>query len=460
MTPPTEDETSELLAGRYARKELLGRGAMADVYRAEDVLLGRDVALKVMRVSADGSHPAPRARTEMALLASLNHPALVTLYDGSVEPGGVSFLVMELVDGPTLAAELARGPLPAAAVATLAAELADGLDTVHAAGVVHRDIKPSNILLAGTPGRRRAKLADFGIAHMMEGERLTSPGLVVGTAAYLAPEQLRGAAPAPPADIYALGLVLREALLGERAYPDAEGIGAAMARLVDSPDVPAWVGPQWQGLLTRMTAADPADRPTAHEVYEAAGGLPSSISAPSAASETAVMPATGPTAVLAAPAAVPPPPPLPAATSLTPSAAVPPPPPLPSSAAAPSGRRRRRGMLLAAAAIVLVAVIGAGAAWWPGQGSPSTSRSPSPTAPITPEVAPSPSTDTDTASTTSDDTGDTSGQTREDRKAAEAAEREAQKAAEAAEREAKKAAEDAARKDEKKPGGKGKPGKD
>ena len=112
----------------------------------------------------------------------------------------------------------------------------------------------------------QVKLADFGVAYLMDSTRVTTPGMVVGTAAYLAPEQVRGEAIAPPADIYALGLVLLEALTGERAFPKASGMGAVMARLIESPTVPEWVGPSWARLISRMTATDPAHRPSALEV--------------------------------------------------------------------------------------------------------------------------------------------------------------------------------------------------
>src|SRR3546814_140705 len=173
---------------------------------------------------------------------------------------------MEYIDGPTLAQRLHDGPLAPGEVAQLAVDLASALHVVHGAGIVHRDIKPSNVLL--TPavlpgGAPRAKLADFGIASLLDRTRVTSPGIVVGTAAYLAPEQVRGEAPAPPADIYALGLVLREALLGERAYPEASGIGAVMARLMTPPTFPEDLDAAWADLLRRMTATEPADRPSA-----------------------------------------------------------------------------------------------------------------------------------------------------------------------------------------------------
>jgi len=131
------------------------------------------------------------------------------------------------------------------------------------------------------------KLADFGVAYLMDSTRVTTPGMIIGTAAYLAPEQVRGEAIAPPADIYALGLVLLEALTGERAFPTASGVGALMARLIDSPTVPGWVGPAWAQLLSRMTATDPALRPTAFEVAQAATRLPTHIRPSSAPAEPA-----------------------------------------------------------------------------------------------------------------------------------------------------------------------------
>lgn len=489
MTSPTDEEpTSALLGGRYALHESIGRGAMAEVFRADDVVLGRTVAVKMLRTAPDGSLLAPRARTEMSLLASLNHHSLVTLYDAMVAPGHVPYLVMELVDGPTLAERLHDGPMDAGEVAQLGAQLASALHVVHEAGIVHRDVKPSNILLATdpVPGRRpRAKLADFGVAYLADGERFTSPGMVIGTAAYLAPEQVRGAQPAPPADIYSLGLVLREALTGERAFPDATGIGAITARLIESPGLPDDLGEEWVALLGRMIAFDPEDRPTALEVAELAAELPtgpallrptSAVTAafadsPSAAREIA---ASAPTAAYPAhphaPVALPAVPPLP------------PLPPLPAAAEArttdlvarrdraPRRRRRRtRTLVLIGSALAAVAVLGVNAAQWVGSvdGGPTTvQNTPAPTgtlpaddeltiaedlAPTDPEVA-TVSTDTGDANTVSDSTatkeprkGSSAGAAKNDDKAAEKAQRDADKAAEKAQRDADKAAEKAQR---------------
>ena len=290
MQPLQEAPTAALLGGRYQLGECIGEGGMSHVYRAEDVWLGRTVAVKLMRGDTDVVDSPVRVRTEMTVLATLDHPSLVKLLDSSIEQGRPQYLVMEFVDGTNLAERINGGPLPPAEVAHLAGALASALHAVHQAGVVHRDLKPSNVLVESSPEpgiRPRVKLADFGVAYLMDSTRVTTPGMIIGTAAYLAPEQVRGEAIAPPADIYALGLVLLEALTGERAFPTASGVGALMARLIDSPTVPEWVGPAWAQLLSRMTATDPAQRPTAFEVAQAATRLPTRIRPSSAPAEPA-----------------------------------------------------------------------------------------------------------------------------------------------------------------------------
>ena len=266
-----------LLGDRYRVGELIGRGGMARVYRAEDEVLGRAVAVKVFTQDTDTHTQGDRKRSEVRVLASLNHPALVTVFDANLEAEPSAYLVMELVEGPPLHERLASRSMSTAEVVTMAKDLSDALAVVHAVGIVHRDIKPSNVLLTSERARRggRAKLADFGIAQLADGTRLTMPGTFMGTAAYLAPEQLRGAQPASAADIYSLGLVLLEAFTGERAFPGTPAESLA-ARTVSDPGMPQAVPVAMRDLLADMTARNPDDRPTAAEVFErasAAGAL-------------------------------------------------------------------------------------------------------------------------------------------------------------------------------------------
>jgi serine/threonine protein kinase len=250
-------------------ESLIGTGGMASVYRATDTALGRTVAVKLFR--ADGSAAEPERQSgEIALLASLNHFALVTLFDAStalVDGVPRAFIVMELVDGPDLRARIEGGPLPSLDVAMMGADLAEALHYVHEQGIIHRDVKPANVLLApsGFPGRSmHAKLADFGIARLLDETRLTATGSLLGTASYLSPEQALGAAIGAPTDVYSLGLVLLECLTGLRAYPGT-AVESAMARLQRQPEIPNALGRDWTEVLAAMTARDTADRPTAAE---------------------------------------------------------------------------------------------------------------------------------------------------------------------------------------------------
>ena len=261
---------------RYRLDGLIGRGGMASVYRGEDLSLERQVAVKVFAAGAEGLDDSKRRASEIALLASLSHRALVRLYDASHDQAtGCEFLVMELVDGRDLRETLRLGPIGPADAADLLADLAEALHVIHGRGIVHRDVKPANVLLepAHLPSRTwNAKLADFGIARLIDDARLTGTGLLVGTPGYLSPEQVTGADPGPAADVYALGLLMLEARTGATAFPGpaAESAGA---RLVRDPVIPPEFGDDWGALLRSMTARDPADRPTALEVAVAASAL-------------------------------------------------------------------------------------------------------------------------------------------------------------------------------------------
>jgi serine/threonine protein kinase len=254
-----------LVADRFRIDRLIGSGGMASVYQATDVLLGRPVALKLFRTDTTDPAETDRQSGEVAVLASLNHFALVTLYDagnGVLDGAQRTFIVMEFIDGPDLRSRIAGGRLPATEVAELGADLAEALHYVHARGVIHRDIKPANVLLAPSdfPGRVwHAKLADFGIARLLDGTRLTATGALLGTASYLSPEQALGSAIGAPSDVYSLGLVLLECLTGERAYPGT-AVESAIARLQRQPEIPDELGPEWGRVLEGMLAREPDDR--------------------------------------------------------------------------------------------------------------------------------------------------------------------------------------------------------
>jgi serine/threonine protein kinase len=247
----------DLLAGRYRLDGLLGTGGMGDVHRAWDTRLSRFVAIKLFRSSLDAT-ASRRFDSEVRTLAGLSHPALVSVYDAGASDA-TPFVVLQLVEGRTLHDRIGDGPMTPDEVRDLGARLADALAYVHAHDVVHRDIKPSNILLDTAD---TAYLADFGLARLTGATRLTSTGELMGTAAYLAPEQVRGKDLGFPVDIYALGLVLLECLTGYREYEGTE-VESAVARLHRPPDIPRTLPGDLVRLLTRMTALTPRRRPTA-----------------------------------------------------------------------------------------------------------------------------------------------------------------------------------------------------
>lgn len=276
----TVPQLGSVLGGRYRVDALIGVGGMASVYRAFDTELGREVALKLFRPDVADAGEFARQRGEIELLARLNHPALVTLFDAGVAQlagAGRAYFAMELVDGPELRATFAERTLSPGHLAHLACDIAEALHYIHDRGIVHRDIKPANILVApprlpGSPPS--GKLTDFGIARLIDSARLTSTGALVGTASYLSPEQALGHTVAAPSDIYALGLVLLEGISGERAFPGG-AIESALARTTRDPEIPAAVPPEWARLLGAMTSRAPGQRPAAAEVATALRSLES-----------------------------------------------------------------------------------------------------------------------------------------------------------------------------------------
>jgi serine/threonine protein kinase len=257
---PAGGPPERVIADRYRLSSLLGRGGTADVWRADDEALDRTVALKLVTVPTDEG--AARAGDEARTLAKLSHPCLVPVYDAGTDDQGRPWVVMELVEGETLSETLKRGPVPSQRAATIGRSIAEALGYVHTQGLVHRDVKPGNILI-GNDGRVR--LTDFGIARLVDAAKVTSTGMMIGTASYLAPEQVAGEPVGPPADVYALGLVLLECLTGEREYAGGT-VEVALARLQRSPNVPASLPDGWPGLLQAMTHRDPARRPTPQQV--------------------------------------------------------------------------------------------------------------------------------------------------------------------------------------------------
>lgn len=234
---------------RYETREVLASGGMATVWRAYDRRLDREVALKRPHPRPPGDPVHSRFEREARAAAGLSHPNLVTVYDSGVDVDG-PFLVMELVDGPTLT-EASPDPLSAMRIG---AALADALAAVHGAGIVHRDIKPQNVLLSS----RGPLLTDFGIAHSAGDTRpLTQPGTTFTTPSYAAPEVLSGSSATPESDVYSLAMVIHQAATG---------------RLPDR--VPDTGNPALDAVLTTALATDPKRRPRPEELAVALGAGP------------------------------------------------------------------------------------------------------------------------------------------------------------------------------------------
>ena len=252
-----------LLGDRYTLVELLGDGGMAEVYLAHDNSLDRRVALKVMRERyADDEEFVERFRREALNAASLNHPGIVQVYDRGRTEDGAFYMAMEYVPGGTLKERMkAEGTLDPREAADLASQVAEALAVAHDRGIVHRDVKPQNVLLASSG---EAKVSDFGIARAASSETMTQANAVLGTLAYMSPEQVRGERVGPASDLYSLGVLLYEMLTGELPYRGEDPIATAMKRLDEEPPHPRATNPNvpeaLDALVVRLLARDPADR--------------------------------------------------------------------------------------------------------------------------------------------------------------------------------------------------------
>jgi serine/threonine-protein kinase len=251
--------TGVILADRYRLDEPIAAGGVGQVWRATDQVLQRRVAVKLLRPEyADHPDTLARFRAEARHAGSLAHPAIAQVYDYGDSPfDGPPYLVMELVDGPSLADVLATEPVTPAYALDVLAKAAAGLAAAHEAGLVHRDIKPGNILL-GPDGE--VKITDFGIAHAVGSAPVTDPGLVMGTTQYLAPERIAGGSGAPAADLYSLGIVMHECLTGLPPYQGTPAEVMAGHLYSPLPPLPAGTPYEVEDLIARLTAKDPEQR--------------------------------------------------------------------------------------------------------------------------------------------------------------------------------------------------------
>jgi serine/threonine protein kinase len=256
--------------GSHEITGLLGKGGMGEVYRARDLKLKREVAIKILPEEfARDADRVSRFQREAEVLASLNHPNIAAIHDLE-ETNGTRYLVLELVEGDTLADRIAQGPVPVEEALTIAKQICDALEAAHEKGIIHRDLKPENVKL--TPDSK-VKVLDFGLAKAMEltptnATMSNSPtmlsgtmgGMILGTAAYMSPEQARGRSADQRSDIFSFGCVLYEMLTGKHAFPgqDVSEILAAVLKVEpDYPALPANLNPRFVEMLRRCLHKDP-----------------------------------------------------------------------------------------------------------------------------------------------------------------------------------------------------------
>lgn len=305
MSHPAVDE---VYGSRYRLTARIAGGGMGEVWRAHDDVLGREVAIKILRREyADDPTFLARFRAEARHSANLSHPGIAAVYDfgegdtGADRDVGSPYLVMEHVDGEPLSALVAReGALGPERTLEFVGQTALALQAAHDAGVIHRDVKPGNILV--TPDGN-VKITDFGIARATNSVPLTQTGAIMGTAYYISPEQASGQSVTPASDLYSLGIVAYECLTGRRPFAGDTPVSVALAQVRDEPPaLPDTVPGPARALVMRLLDKDPANRPAsagalgreALALAPTLAGAPGAVAAPAGA--TRVLPAVGATA--------------------------------------------------------------------------------------------------------------------------------------------------------------------
>jgi eukaryotic-like serine/threonine-protein kinase len=346
-----------VLKHRYRLDDRIALGGVGEVWRGTDLALQREVAVKLLRPEfAQDEEYLARFRAEGRQAALLSHPNIAQVYDYAEKaPPVPDFLVMELVDGQSLARLLTGGPLSPARTMGIVAQTARGLQAAHAAGLVHRDIKPGNLLVGPDD---HVKITDFGIARGAGSARLTRTGTLVGTAAYLAPERACGGLATPASDLYSLGVVAYECLTGQAPF-GGESLAVALAHVQQAmPPLPPSVPAAVAALVADLTAKDPSARPpSAKVVCDRVERLRNVPSGPPAAGPGSPMPAEAPAGPICAPAG-----PIGAAPEMLNEPGGRPPEPECAGGARPRRRLSRAGTP-ARAALVLAAMAVAALGW-------------------------------------------------------------------------------------------------
>ncbi len=269
----TTFSAGDLVADRYEVVRFLARGGMGEVYHVRDRELGTEVALKtILPAIARNPEAMERFRREILLARKVTHPNVCRIFDLGIHeaPGqeSVTFFTMELLRGESLAGRLRHGPLSEDAALPIVRQIAEGLDAAHRMGIVHRDLKPGNVFLDRSREEERVVLTDFGLARTQEGDhgaaQLTATGDVLGTPAYMAPEQVEGKPVTPVTDIYALGLVIYRMLTGRLPFEAETALSLAVKRLTEDPVPPRTVSggidPTWNDVILRCLERDPEKR--------------------------------------------------------------------------------------------------------------------------------------------------------------------------------------------------------